>query len=64
VLAVLDFLGLESAKDMLDITRNSAPVSTASSSQVRQPIHGRNIGAWKRYASQLEPLRVMLEEGA
>lgn len=64
VLALLDFLGLESAHGMLDITRNAAPVSTASSSQVRQPIHGRNIGAWKRYASQLEPLRVMLEEGA
>jgi tetratricopeptide (TPR) repeat protein len=63
VQGALDFLGLESAPGMLDITRNAAPVSTASSSQVREPIHGRNIGAWKRYASQLEPLRVMLEEG-
>ena len=64
VSVVLDFLGLEPARDMLDITRNAAPVSTASSSQVRQPIHGRGIGAWKRYASQLEPLRMMLEGDA
>ena len=64
VRAVLDFLGLEPARDMLDITRNATPVSTASSSQVRQPIHGRGIGAWKRYASQLEPLRMMLEGDA
>lgn len=64
VRTVLDFLGLESAPGMLDITRNAAPVSTASSSQVRQPIHGRSVGAWKRYASQLEPLRMMLEGDA
>jgi hypothetical protein len=49
---------------MLDITANSAPVSTASSSQVRSPIHDRSIGAWKRYAVQLEPLRTLLESDA
>ena len=27
---------------------NAAPVSTASSAQVRQPIHRRNIGGWRR----------------
>jgi len=61
---VLDFLGLEPAPGMLDITRNTAPVSTASSSQVREPIHDRNIGAWQRYGAQLEPLRLMLEGAA
>jgi hypothetical protein len=35
-------------------------VSTASSAQVRQPIHARNVGGWKRYAAQLEPLRAQL----
>jgi tetratricopeptide (TPR) repeat protein len=58
---VLAFCGLEAAPGMLDITANQAPVSTASSSQVRQPIHARGIGAWKRYSRQLEPLRRLLE---
>ncbi len=61
---VLHFLGLQSVPGLLDITRNLSAVSTASSSQVRQPMHNRNIGAWKRYALQLEPLRLMLEGAA
>ena len=36
-------------------------VTTASSMQVRGEISGKNIGAWKRYASQLEPLLHRLE---
>ncbi|MFT3668999.1 MAG: sulfotransferase [Pseudoxanthomonas sp.] len=58
---LLAFCGLAPAEGMLDITANASPVSTASSSQVRSPMHGRGIEAWKRYASQLEPLRLMLE---
>lgn len=58
---VLAFCGLAPAANMLDITANAAPVSTASSSQVRSPIHDRSIGAWRRYAAPLEPLRLMLE---
>jgi tetratricopeptide (TPR) repeat protein len=57
---VLDFLGLESEGGLHEITRNSAPVSTASSSQVRENIHGRGVGAWKRYERQLQPLLVRL----
>lgn len=57
----LAFCGLESVPGMLDITANPAPVSTASSSQVRHPIHARGIGAWKRYSLQLEPLARLLE---
>jgi hypothetical protein len=56
----LAFCGLEAAPGMLDITANQAPVSTASSSQVRQPIHAQGIGAWKRYSRQLEPLQRLL----
>lgn len=58
---LLVFCGLAPTMNMLDITANAAPVSTASSSQVRSPIHDRSIGAWRRYASPLEPLRLMLE---
>jgi len=54
---VLDFLGLERQAGLHEITRNSSPVSTASSSQVRESLHERGIGAWKRYERQLQPLR-------
>lgn len=54
--AVLAFCELEAVPGMLDITANQAPVSTASSSQVRQPIHSLGIGAWRRYSRQLQPL--------
>ena len=61
IASVLDFLGIPRHPGLADITRNEAPVATASSAQVREPIHGRGIGAWKRYARQLEPLRAALD---
>ncbi len=61
---VMAFCGVDFEADAVDITRNTAPSSTASSSQVRQPIHERGIGAWQRYASQLEPLRASLRHVA
>lgn len=57
---VLDFIGIERQCGLHEITRNSAPVSTASSSQVRESIHERGIGAWKRYERQLQPLLARL----
>lgn len=58
--AVMAFCGLDYDPIQVDIQANDAPVSTASSAQVRQPIHRRNIGGWKRYASQLAPLQALL----
>jgi tetratricopeptide (TPR) repeat protein len=58
---VLDFLGLDRQGGLHEITRNSAPVSTASSSQVREGIHERAVGAWKRYEEQLQPLLARLQ---
>lgn len=55
---VLDFLGLGSEGRLHEITRNSAPVSTVSSSRVRESSHERGVGAWKRYERQLQPLLV------
>jgi aspartate/glutamate racemase len=43
--------------------RNTAPVATASSVQVREKAHTRSVGKWKRFARQLEPLRAQLEQG-
>jgi hypothetical protein len=57
---VLDFLGIDLQEGLHEITRNSAPVATASSSQVREGIHQRGVGAWKRYERQLQPLLARL----
>lgn len=57
---VLQFCGLPDEGDLSDITRNSRPVSSASSVQVRDSIHANNIGGWKRYAGHLGPLQALL----
>ena len=58
---VMAFCGLAFEPGSVDITRNAAPVTTASSSQVREPINTRGIGAWRRYEAQLQSLREELE---
>ena len=58
---IMEFCGLPFEPASVDITRNEAPVTTASSSQVRQPINASGIGAWRKYARQLEPLRARLD---
>lgn len=37
-------------------------VSTASAVQVRSPINSKGVGAWKKYQTELEPLRQRLEK--
>jgi hypothetical protein len=59
---VMAYLGLPYDERQIRVEASAAPVSTASSAQVRQPIHSRNVGGWKRYAAQLEPLRAQLGE--
>ena len=54
---ILAFCGLDWRPECIDIESNTTPVSTASSAQVRQPIHRRAIDSWRRYAAPLEPLR-------
>lgn len=60
---LLQFCGLGYEPGCLDPSRNTAGVATLSSAQVRQPIHGRGLGEWRRYARQLAPLQEMLELG-
>lgn len=54
---VLAYCGLDLEEDCLHPERNTAPVATPSSAQVREAIHSRGIGDWQHYATQLEPLR-------
>lgn len=59
---VMKFCGVPFEPDCIDITRNQAPVSTASSSQVRQSINASGVDAWRRYADHLAPLQEKLEK--
>ncbi len=57
---ILDFCGLAFDPACLDLGGNSRPVNTASSAQVREPIHTRSIAAWRRYERWLGPLQQRL----
>lgn len=57
---VLDFCGLAWETGCEDLSRNATAVSTLSAVQVREPVHTRGIGHWRRHAEPLEPLRQRL----
>jgi hypothetical protein len=61
--AALDAIGLQYDPALLDGTADAGPVATLSSAQVRAPLSDRRRRDWQRYASQLEPLRMRLEQG-
>ena len=50
---ILRFTGLSPQDGLEDTSANSSPVASASSVQVREPIHDRYVGAWRRYAGEL-----------
>jgi len=48
--------GLDWDKRVLDFHKASSPTATASAAQVRQPIHKRSIGAWRRHEEHFQGL--------
>lgn len=50
-------LGLDFEPGVAAFHLSDAPVATASSEQVRQPLNRKGIGAWRAYAPWLDPLR-------
>lgn len=58
---LLDACGLEFEPACLEPHLAEGAVRTLSVTQVRQPITARGVGAWRRYAQQLEPLRARLQ---
>jgi tetratricopeptide (TPR) repeat protein len=58
---LLDACGLPFEEACLSPHQSKGAVTTASALQVRKPINREGVGAWKRYAAQLEPLRQRLE---
>lgn len=57
---LLEFCGLEWDARCLRFHDNDAPVSTASSVQVRQPLYSGSIGRWTHYGDRVEGLRKAL----
>jgi len=56
------FCGLTWQAEYADIQNNNAAVTTASASQVRQPIHKESLKKWRKYEQQLNPLKQKLEQ--
>lgn len=58
--SALAFCGLAWDPACLAFQENRTAVSTASAVQVREPLHDRNIGVWRRYGAGLEPALAVL----
>jgi hypothetical protein len=59
---VFDYLGLAFDPSSVDVDKRAGAVATASTAQVREPIHARFVGQWRRYADHLQPTRDILEQ--
>lgn len=59
---LLDHVGVEFETGCLEFWNTARAVRTASSEQVRQPLYGDAIGAWKRFDHHLGRLREGLGE--
>jgi len=53
---MLDFLDLPFEESVLDFYKTERLVKTPSASQVRQPIYGDAVQAWRKYEQHLGPL--------
>ncbi len=58
---LLDFCALPFEAQCLSFHENAAPVATASSAQVREPLYTTALGRWKRYEAGLQPALDILE---
>ncbi|NIV16832.1 MAG: tetratricopeptide repeat protein [Woeseiaceae bacterium] len=60
--ALIDHLELPWEDACLHFHKQDTAVTTASAVQVRQPVHTKSIGRWRRYENQLAVMRKTLEE--
>ena len=58
--SLLKYCGLPWDNACLEFYKTSRSVQTASSDQVRRPIYGTSVQAWKRYEKQLAPMLKLL----
>lgn len=59
---LLTAIDLDFEPACLHFETNPAASATASSVQVRQPIHAHSVGRWRHFEAQLRPLRKILED--
>jgi hypothetical protein len=57
---VLEFCGLRWDPRCLAFHTSGRPVRTSSFAQVRQPLYRSAVGGWRRFETELEPLRCAL----
>lgn len=57
---ILQYCGLEWQDNCLDFYKNADASTTASASQVRQPMYTSSIGNWKNYRLQLDTVEKIL----
>jgi tetratricopeptide (TPR) repeat protein len=60
---MLEFCGLEWQPGCLEFHRRKAASTTASATQVRQPVYTTSLEMWRNYEQQLAPLIRILEGG-
>jgi len=58
---LLEYCELNWQENCINFQNNPQPTTTASASQVRQPIYTSSIGKWTNYRQALEPLETLLE---
>lgn len=61
---IFAYCGLRAVEGCSEITRNTSPVATLSSPQVREPVHARGLDQWRPYARHLAPLVAALHASA
>lgn len=59
--SLLEKLGLDFEQACLDFDQNKTPSATASAVQVREKVHTRSVHKWKKFATELQPLKDYLE---
>lgn len=59
---LLDYCGLDWHPMCAQFHKNPAVSTSASASQVRQPVYQTSVNRWKPYEPQLSPLRKQLQE--
>ena len=59
---LIDFLDLPWEDECLRFHEQKKAVSTASAVQVREPVHTRSVGRWRKYEKQLAPMLAVLRK--
>lgn len=59
--ALIDYLELPWEDACLNFHAQKKAVSTASAVQVREPVHTRSVGRWRRYENELQPMLAELK---